>query len=68
MHVTVVTPESGAATSTPATPAAPVAAAPPPAPPARPTDDELRQEALADPGVQALFEIFPVERTKIEEV
>ena len=36
--------------------------------PARPSDDELRQEALADPGVQALFEIFPVERTKIEEM
>ena len=65
VHVTVVTPESGA---TAAPPAAPAAAAPPPAPPARPSDDELRQEALADPGVQALFEIFPVERTKIEEM
>jgi DNA polymerase-3 subunit gamma/tau len=45
----------------------------PPAPPRTPvtsgaTDDQLRQEALADPGVQALFEIFPVERTKIEEM
>jgi DNA polymerase III subunit gamma/tau len=65
VHVTVVTPESGAAASAPA---APAASAPPPAPPARPSDDELRQEALADPGVQALFEIFPVERTKIEEM
>src|SRR5688572_4742210 len=65
VHVTVVTPESGVAAPTPA---APAAAAPPPSPPARASDDELRQEALADPGVQALFEIFPVERTKIEEV
>jgi hypothetical protein len=32
------------------------------------SDEDLRKEALADPGVQALFEIFPVERTKIEEV
>ena len=32
------------------------------------TTDELRQEAMADPGVQALFEIFPVEKTKIEEI
>ena len=29
---------------------------------------DLRQEALSDPTVQALFEIFPVERTKIEEM
>lgn len=29
-------------------------------------DEELRSEAMADPTVQALFEIFPVERTKIE--
>ncbi len=31
------------------------------------SEDELRSEALADPTVQALFEVFPVERTKIEE-
>jgi hypothetical protein len=58
---------------------APGEAAPAPAPvttaaPARTpvvtgaSDEQLRQEALADPGVQALFEIFPVERTKIEEM
>ena len=51
-------------------PAAPVAApaAAPRTPPVAASDDQLRQEALADPGVQALFEIFPVERTKIEEI
>lgn len=32
------------------------------------TSDELRQEALSDPSVQALLEIFPVEKTKIEEM
>jgi hypothetical protein len=45
----------------------PAAAASRPAPTAG-SQDELRQEALSDPGVQALFEIFPVERTKIEEM
>lgn len=30
------------------------------------SEDELRTEALADPTVQALFEIFPLERTKFE--
>jgi DNA polymerase III subunit gamma/tau len=34
----------------------------------RATDEELRQEAMADPAVQALFEIFPVEKAKIEEM
>ena len=46
----------------------PPAGAPARTPPVPASDDELRQEALADPGVQALFEIFPVERTKIEEM
>jgi DNA polymerase III subunit gamma/tau len=32
------------------------------------TEEELREEALSDPGVQALFEIFPVEKSKIEEI
>jgi DNA polymerase III gamma/tau subunit len=36
--------------------------------PAKPSEDELRREALSDPGVQALFEIFPVEKSKIEEM
>ncbi|MGD9903517.1 MAG: DNA polymerase III subunit gamma/tau [Vicinamibacterales bacterium] len=59
----------------PAEPGAPApspVAAPAPAPRTPPvsvaSDDQLRQEALADPGVQALLEIFPVERTKIEEM
>ncbi|MBA3270623.1 MAG: hypothetical protein H0T71_08915, partial [Acidobacteria bacterium] len=30
--------------------------------------EALRQEALSDPSVQALLEIFPVEKTKIEEM
>ena len=61
-------------TVAPAEPGSPRPAAPPPAPaaprtpPTPGTDDELRREALSDPGVQALFEIFPVERTKIEEM
>jgi DNA polymerase-3 subunit gamma/tau len=29
---------------------------------------ELRDEAMADPSVQALFEIFPVEKSKVEEM
>ena len=47
------------------------AAAPPPsiteAPP-RASEEELRQQAMSDPGVQALFEIFPVEKSKVEEM
>jgi DNA polymerase-3 subunit gamma/tau len=36
---------------------------------APPTSDEaLRNEAMTDPSVQALFEIFPVEKSKIEEM
>ena len=31
-------------------------------------DKSLREEAMADPSVQALFEIFPVEKSKIEEM
>ncbi len=31
-------------------------------------DDEIRKEALSDPTVQAMLEIFPVERTKVEEM
>jgi hypothetical protein len=44
------------------------ASAPTPATAGRSSEDELRQEALSDPGVQALFEIFPVEKSKIEEI
>ncbi len=38
------------------------------APAASPVDEELRREAMEDPTVQALFEIFPVEKAKIEEM
>ena len=34
----------------------------------RASEEDLREEALTDPGVQALFEIFPVEKAKIEEM
>jgi DNA polymerase III subunit gamma/tau len=54
------------------------AAAPPPPAAARPatpapdtsksSEEDLRKEAMADPTVQALFEIFPVEKSKIEEI
>jgi DNA polymerase-3 subunit gamma/tau len=64
VQVTTVSPGEGAPGPAPVT--APVPARTPVVSGA--TDDELRQEALADPGVQALFEIFPVERTKIEEM
>jgi DNA polymerase-3 subunit gamma/tau len=36
--------------------------------PSKSTDEDLRKEAMADPAVQALFEIFPVEKSKIEEI
>ena len=39
-----------------------------PTPAAPPTRTSLRREAMADPSVQALFEIFPVEKTKVEEL
>jgi DNA polymerase-3 subunit gamma/tau len=66
VQVTVVAPS---APGEPApTPAAAAPAAAPRTPPGGTSDEQLRQEALADPSVQALFEIFPVERTKIEEV
>ncbi len=69
VHVAVA---DGAAPPPSAAPAAmPSAASPRPAlksPLAGPSDDDLRKEALSDPTVQALLEIFPVERTKIEEM
>ena len=34
----------------------------------RASEEDLRQQAMADPTVQALFEIFPVEKSKIEEI
>lgn len=66
-HAVAVTVVDGPAPA--ASPAAPHPAAPAqPAPRSSVPEDELRNEALADPTVQALFEIFPVERTKIEEL
>jgi hypothetical protein len=53
-----VTPNAGSAASSPE----------PTDQPTRPTEEELRREALADPTVQALLEIFPVEKTKVEEI
>ncbi|MGE0361435.1 MAG: DNA polymerase III subunit gamma/tau [Vicinamibacterales bacterium] len=64
VQVTVTAPAEPGAPA-PAPVAAPAA---PRTPPVAATDEQLRQEALADPGVQALLEIFPVERTKIEEM
>lgn len=55
------------ADAAPSTPAGSSTAAAP-ASPTKASDDELRREALTDPGVQALFEIFPVEKSKIEEM
>ena len=65
VHVTIVAPAEPGSPKPAAAPSTPAAPSPPPTPG---TDDELRREALSDPGVQALFEIFPVERTKIEEM
>jgi DNA polymerase-3 subunit gamma/tau len=50
--------------------AAPAAPGAPGAPSAPGHADEaaLREEAMADPSVQALFEIFPVEKSKVEEM
>ena len=67
VHVATADPVAAAAAPPAARPAAP----PRPAlksPVAGPSEDDLRQEALSDPTVQALLEIFPVERTKVEEM
>jgi len=68
VHIALADPAAPA----PAAPAAmPVAAPPRPAlksPVAGPSEADLRQAALSDPTVQALLEIFPVERTKVEEM
>jgi hypothetical protein len=32
------------------------------------TEDELRTQAMSDPAAQALFEIFPVEKSRVEEI
>jgi len=66
----------GATADRPAAPAAPgspvpaAPAAPAPGAPGAPLSGEaaLREQAMADPSVQALFEIFPVEKSKVEEM
>jgi len=54
----------------PAAPGSPVPAAPAAPAPGAPLSGEaaLREQAMADPSVQALFEIFPVEKSKVEEM
>ena len=55
--------ESAAASQpAPGTPRVAAADQPPP------TEDELRTQAMSDPTAQALFEIFPVEKSSVEEV
>jgi DNA polymerase-3 subunit gamma/tau len=48
--------------------AAPAASAAPGKETRQASDEALRQEALSDPNVQALFEIFPVEKSRIDEI
>jgi hypothetical protein len=60
-----VTVASGAPAAVPAKAAATTGSGPE-AP--RASEEDLRQQAMADPTVQALFEIFPVEKSKIEEI
>ena len=36
--------------------------------PLAPDEESLRREAMSDPSVQALFEIFPVQKSKVEEL
>jgi DNA polymerase-3 subunit gamma/tau len=60
--ITVVTTEGTVVPATPVAPAARVA----PVAPAAPAKD-LKEEAMANSTVQAVLEIFPVEKTTIEE-
>ncbi|MGH9383332.1 MAG: DNA polymerase III subunit gamma/tau [Vicinamibacterales bacterium] len=39
-----------------------------PAPPARPSPEEITRDAMANATVQAVLEIFPVEKTTVEEI
>jgi hypothetical protein len=60
--VSIVVAESGAAPSpAPASPAAAVS------PAGKPSPDDVKAEAMANSTVQAVLEIFPVEKTTIEE-
>jgi len=58
--VSIVIAEAGA-------PPAPAPALPPPAAAAKSSPEELKAEAMANSTVQAVLEIFPVEKTTIEE-
>jgi DNA polymerase-3 subunit gamma/tau len=67
--VTVTDAAASGGAAAPRSPAAPGAAAAPRSPGSPVAgDDALREEAMADPSVQALFEIFPVEKSKVEEM
>jgi len=59
--VTVVDDAARASTAAPLRAAAEVE-------PPRASEEDLRKEAMSDPTVQALLEIFPVEKTKVEEI
>jgi hypothetical protein len=50
----------------PSAPAAPSANAP--VAPRERDEESLHREAMSDPSVQALFEIFPVQKSKVEEL
>ena len=63
--VTVVEDAPSGPRSAPGAPSAPSA---PGVPGSRSDEAALREEAMADPSVQALFEIFPVEKSKVEEM
>ncbi len=69
--VRVTTVEGDAAPAEPIGSTMPAAAAPRPttkSPVAGPSGDTLRDEAMANPVVQSMLEIFPVEKMKIEEM
>jgi DNA polymerase-3 subunit gamma/tau len=78
--VTVTDAAAAPGAPAPGAPAAPAHGAPaapgrtqphpaaPGAPESRADEAALREEAMADPSVQALFEIFPVEKSKVEEM
>jgi hypothetical protein len=65
IHVAVAVTDAAGVPETPAAASARTAAV---AEQPRASEDDLRKQALADPTVQALLEIFPVEKTKIEEI
>jgi hypothetical protein len=66
LFVTVANGDDAAAP--PPVPAAPPPATTPPGPPGAPAAEDVKQQALSNPAVKDLFEIFPVERTQVEEM